>query len=181
MALAPKRIAALLLLLFVVASLAYLVAKSPAKSDSSEQSSAEANLMTAQAASERSASRAITGGSPAPAGIEDGVIVYYFYAARRCFSYKMLEAFAEEAIMGDFSEAIKRGLLEWKPINTDKPENRHFMYDYRLFTESIVVVDFRRGREVRHKVLQRAWVLLDEKEQFLKYVRDEVRAYLEGS
>lgn len=178
---APKRIAAILLLLFVLASLAYLAAKSPAKSDASELCSADANLMTAQAASERSASRAITGGSPAPAGIEDGIIVYCFYATGRCFSCKLLEAFAEEAITGEFSEAIKRGLLEWKPINTDKPENRHFMDDYRLFTESIVVVDFRGGREVRHKVLQRAWVLLDEKEQFLKYVRDEVRAYLEAS
>ena len=178
---APKRIAAILLLSFIVASLAYLVAKSPAKSYSSEFCGAEASLMTAQDASERSASQATTGESPAPAGIEDGVIVYYFHTTRRCFSSKLLEALAEEAITGDFSEAIKRGLLEWEPINTDKPENRHFMDDYRLFTESIVVVDFRGGREVRHKVLQRAWVLLDEKEQFLKYVRDEVRAYLEAS
>ncbi|MBN2208266.1 MAG: hypothetical protein JW759_03095 [Candidatus Coatesbacteria bacterium] len=178
---ALKKSVAIPLFLLVVASLAYLAAKGPAKLGSSEIGSAESLLMTSKAASERSESRAIAAGSPAPAGIEDGVIVYYFHATRRCFSYKMQEALAEEAITGEFGEAIKRGLLEWKPINTDEPENRHFTDDYRLFTESIVVVDFRGGREVRHKVLQRAWVLLGEKEQFLKYVRDEVRTYLQRS
>ena len=60
------------------------------------------------------------------------------------------------------------------------PENRHFNGDYELFAKAVIVSEVRDGEEVRWKNLAKVWQLTGDKGLFMEYVRDEVRAYLEG-
>lgn len=108
------------------------------------------------------------------------VIVYYFHGTARCPSCRKIEAFSQEAVQSGFSQALKDGRLEWRVINVEEPGNEHFVQDYQLYTKSLVVVDMQDGRQTTWKNLERVWKLLGDKGAFMKYVEEEVRAYLEG-
>jgi hypothetical protein len=75
---------------------------------------------------------------------------------------------------------LKEGKVVWRLVNLDEPANKHFLDDYRLYTKSLIVSEIRDGEEVRWKNLMKVWQLTNDKEAFVKYVQDEVRAYLEG-
>ena len=130
------------LLAFVITSVAFLAAKGPSEppappeTRTAEPPRPDAGgtpmLVKEAAPGEAKPETQATG--------ERKVIVYYFHTTRRCFSCKTLERLAKEAITGEFGEALKSGLLEWKPLNTDKPENEHFLRDYDLYTKVEILV-----------------------------------------
>ena len=119
-------------------------------------------------------------GDAAGAAPGDGLIVYYFYNNVRCPTCHTIEAYTREAVQDGFAEAIRDGRLRWSPVNTDEPENEHFKKDYDLFTKSVVVAEIRGGRPTRWKNLELIWDLVGDKDAFLKYLRDEVRPFVEG-
>jgi hypothetical protein len=106
------------------------------------------------------------------------VIAYYFHSTRRCRSCRKIESYSAEIIRAAFEDELDRGLLEWRLVNTDESENKHFIKDYELYTKSLVLSDVVGGKQVRWKNLDKIWVLLNDKESFQKYVKDEVRAFI---
>lgn len=109
------------------------------------------------------------------------IVVFYFHGTFRCFSCKRLEQLTTIAVEEGFSEGIKNGLVEMKLINVDKPENKHFIKDYRLYTKSVILSDCADGKEVRWKNLQRIWELFRNEKAFAAYIQKELRSYLEGT
>lgn len=107
------------------------------------------------------------------------VVAYYFHTTRRCGSCKRIEAYSREAIETGFEEEIANGRLVFHSINIDKPENKHFIQDYKLYTKSLVICDVQGSEQSQWKNLAKVWQLLRDKEQFFKYVQDEIKAYLE--
>lgn len=107
------------------------------------------------------------------------VVAYYFHTTYRCYTCRLIETLSEEALKRGFTEALKEGRLEWRPVNVQLLENRHFIQDYQLFTKSLVVAKIKGGRQVEWKNLERVWELVGDKSAFLKYVQNEVRQYLE--
>lgn len=125
----------------------------------------------------------IAGDQPAvPAGgagtQETRVVAYYFHGNLRCASCRKLEAWSEEAVTQGFAEELASGRLEWRVVNTDEPDNTHFVKDFELVTKSVVLVAYRDGAVVRHQNLTQVWQLLRDKEAFLGYVRDSTREFL---
>jgi hypothetical protein len=106
------------------------------------------------------------------------VIAYYFHGTQRCPTCRKLEAYSAEAIEKGFGEALKQGQLEWRVVNVDEPLNKHFVNDYQLYTKSLVIVKMQGGKQVEWKNLEKIWELVGERDDFIKYVRDEVSAYL---
>lgn len=151
-----KGVVTAVLLLFVVASLAWLGVKEVARSSA---------LKAAQARS-------------LPAAPGPKVIVYYLHTTARCPSCLKIEAFTEAEVTGPLAGPLSAGKLEWKVLNVDEPNNAHFVEDYELYTKSVVVSELRDGKEVRWKRLDKVWDYLGDQRAFMKYVDDEVRAYL---
>lgn len=106
------------------------------------------------------------------------ILAYYFHTTRRCASCRKLEAYAQEAILTGFPEALKDGRLVWSVVNVEEKGNEHFMEDYELFTKSVVLVDVSDSTQVRWKNLPKVWELLGDKAGFLRYVQEETRLYL---
>ena len=75
---------------------------------------------------------------------------------------------------------MKEGKVVWRLVNTDEAANKHYIEDYELYAKSLIVSDVRGGEEVRWKNLVKVWQLTNDKDHFVKYVQDEVRAYLTG-
>jgi hypothetical protein len=107
------------------------------------------------------------------------IIAYYFHSTRRCASCRKIESYSAEIIRAAFEGELDQGLLEWRLVNTDESENKHFIKDYELYTKSLVLSDIVNGEQIRWKNLDKIWVLLKDKESFQEYIRDEVRAFLE--
>jgi hypothetical protein len=111
------------------------------------------------------------------AKLESGrrIVVYYLYDSFRCDSCRKIEAYTQEAVQKGFSSDMP---VEWKPLNTDKPENAHFLKDYKLISKSVVVAEFDDQKQKRWKELDKIWDLLKDKAAFKKYIRNEVEGYL---
>ena len=106
------------------------------------------------------------------------VILYYFHGTRRCNTCRTIESYAGEAVEGGFGDALEAGRLQWTALNTDEPENAHFVKDFGLVSSSLVVVELDGGNVVRHETLQDAWTLVRDKPRFTTYVQKSVGEYL---
>ena len=108
-------------------------------------------------------------------------VAYYFYTSKRCGPCTRIEQWSEDAIKQNFKEKIRAGDLEWRAINVDKPENRHFINDFKLYTKSVIVAEYSNGKAVRWKHLKKVWNLFRDREKYFNYVVDETRQFMEQS
>jgi len=147
------------LLLFVAASVGFLLVKE----------------------SRRGSQAAARPSGPAVAVSGPGVVAYYFHGRVRCASCVKIGNLSGKAIRDRFPEELRKGLVAFRQVNIDEPENRHFIDDYGLSSQSLVIVEYRDGRQVRWKNLEKVWTLLDSEKEFLPYVQDGVSSYLNGA
>jgi len=123
-------------------------------------------------------------GSTAPAKrVEEGskIIAYYFHVNVRCITCRTIESYSKEIIQGQFAKEIASGRVEWRLVNIQNPENRHFIQDYQLFTRSLVLVLYKNGQQKEFKVLNDTWQLVGDKAAMQRYVENEVRGFLRKS
>ena len=157
------------LLLFVAVSIGVAVLKEIAR---------YRTLASAEPSSQPAPSAASPVRSDNPAS--DQVIVYYLHGNRRCATCRKLEAYALQAVEGEFAEEMAEGRVGWRVVNIEQPEHAHLAQDYQVTGSAVVVVEVRGGMQVRYKKLEMIWKLVGEKPAYLSYVRDEVRAYMEA-
>ncbi|MGD0776998.1 MAG: nitrophenyl compound nitroreductase subunit ArsF family protein, partial [Candidatus Solibacter sp.] len=91
--------------------------------------------------------------APQPLTADTKVIAYYFHVTARCTTCRAIESYSREVIEREFGADIAGNRLQYKLVNVQLLENRHFVKDYQLFTKSLVLVRFENGREAEHKVL----------------------------
>jgi len=164
-----------LLLVFVVVSGVFLVIKD-VRERSESGTVSEGSMVMAGSAPLQTAE-----GNPAPTKKPPKVMAYYFHTTFRCITCRRIEAYSQEAIEQAFAQALKDGMLDFRVVNVEESANRHFIHDYQLFTKSLILVKMKDGKQAEWKNLSRVWELVRRKDAFLRYVQDEVRAYLEAS
>ncbi len=79
------------------------------------------------------------------------VVAYYFHGDFRCPTCYRLEQYSKEAIDTHFKDAVSSGKLEFKAVNVEDRDNRHFIDDYQLYTKSLILSLIKDGKEVKHK------------------------------
>lgn len=169
-----KSIATVVLLAFVAASIGYLVVKETGGRPTQAALQSNDKLPSQEQHKE----------SPVPSEAGDAgqkVIVYYFHGNVRCITCVTIESYAKEAVEEGFPEALSSGRVEWRVVNVEEPGNDHYVRDFQLTTRSVVVERLVDGKEKEWKNLQRVWELIrGDKEDFLKYIQDETKGYLEA-
>ena len=190
-----KKIVTVVLLLFVIVSVIFLLAKEFTPKQVAINASGNESFIT-QGTSVDSSSRdttretAVIDRNPANAKItqkknpqvEDRkIVVYYFHRTMRCATCIKLEEYSDEAIKSGFNAQLKNGQLEWRIINIEDAGNQHYENDYKLYSQSLVLVELQNGKQQRWKNLEKIWELVGMKEIYLRYVQDEVKSYLEGN
>jgi hypothetical protein len=161
-----------LLLLFVGVSVVYLIVN---ESTQRRQASREAET----AAVNEPESRAADG----EGALEEAstVVVYYFHGNRRCNTCRTIEAYTEEAIRSGFPEELRNGQVEWRAVNIDQPENKHFIDDFELSTRSVVFVDMRNGAQQKWLKLEKVWELVRDRPGFFDYIQGNLLDFLRES
>jgi hypothetical protein len=107
------------------------------------------------------------------------VVAFYFHGNYRCSNCKKIEQYSREAIEKYFKDQLKTKRLVFDIINIDLPENKHFTEDYQLYTRSLIIAEFKDGKQVRWKNLTKVWNYLNDRDKFCKYVQSEIQKYLE--
>ena len=106
------------------------------------------------------------------------VIAYYFHGTFRCSTCRTIEEYSHDAIQTYFAKELQNGKLEFRPVNVEEPENKHFIQDYQLVTRSLVLSLMSDGKETKWKNLPDVWKLVRDKDKFFQYVKDEVEIFL---
>jgi hypothetical protein len=119
------------------------------------------------------------GGSVSVKETPSKFVAYYFHGNFRCDNCRKIEEYSREAVDLYFSEQLKTGELKFEVINTDEPANEHFVEDYQLYTRSLVIAEFKDGKQVKWKNLAKVWDYLNNKEKFHEYVKSEIQNYVE--
>ncbi|MFH1702921.1 MAG: nitrophenyl compound nitroreductase subunit ArsF family protein [Nitrospirota bacterium] len=107
------------------------------------------------------------------------VIAYYFHGTNRCTTCRTIERYSKEAIDRYFAQELKNGKLDFKPINVDEPENRHYIQDYQLYTRSLVLALYKDDKQLKWKNLSEVWSYVRDQEKFYQYVKDETERFLQ--
>jgi hypothetical protein len=118
---------------------------------------------------------AVAAGRPAK---PDRVVAYYFHGTARCSTCRMIQAYTEKALATGFRDDLTNGRLEFRQVNFQRSENRHFVQDYQLYTSSVVIARFRDGKKVEWENLTDVWVLSESKSAFVSYLQRHVRDHL---
>ena len=106
-------------------------------------------------------------------------VAFYFHGHFRCTNCKKIEQYSREAIEKYFTEELKSKRLVLNIINTDLAENKHYIKDYQLYTKSLIIAEFKEGKQVRWKNLAKVWNYLNDRDKFYEYVQSEIKKYLE--
>jgi len=85
-------------------------------------------------------------------------------------------------------EKLSRELLEtrgdevaFRVVNFEKPGNEHYLFDYDLYTTTIVLIEQKDGVQTRWKNLQDSWKHAEETGDFKEYLTDEIAAFARGA
>jgi len=154
-----KNIISLVLIVFVLVSVVYLVAKETGNTSQSANSG------------ETVEQQSTTPGQQ--------VIAYYCHGHVRCATCRKFEAYTTEAIESRFPDELKSGDLEWRIVNVEDPGNEHFVQDFQLTTRSVVLVKQQDGKQVFWKNLDKIWDVVGEKDIFVAYIQTEIKTLLE--
>ena len=121
-----KKVVSAVLLLFVAASVAYLiVGESRSRSEPSQDGSpaGAAKPLPGKAESQPS------GSSAEPVEHKRTLVAYYFHRIQRCRKCLTMEAYAEEALQEGLPAAVESGEVTWLAVNVEEPENEHYPKD----------------------------------------------------
>jgi len=108
-------------------------------------------------------------------------IVYYFRTTGRCHSCIEMEKNTKETIETSFAKEVKSGLIEFRSVDVETPDNKHFIKDYGLYTKSVIISEVKNGKEVRWKNLDQIWRKLGNKTEFSNYISQETRDFMKGA
>ena len=164
-----KSIVRVLLLVFVAASLVFLIFKETGDKSAPSEST---ELASQQKEQQETSSKT--------AGVDNVVIVYYFHGDTRCKTCRTIEAYTKEAIEKGFSEELASGRLLWRIVNVEESDNEHFIDDYELSTRTVVLSNIDKEQEMRWTKLERVWQLVKNKEEFVDYIVENTNKYLAG-
>lgn len=106
-------------------------------------------------------------------------VVYYFHGKFRCPTCLKIEQLSARTVREAFDEQMGRGFLEWKAVDIDRPENKHFSADFDLSSPTLVVARFE-GAEMREfQKLDKVWDFVEgDERKFETYVCGEIDRFL---
>jgi hypothetical protein len=93
---------------------------------------------------------------------------------------QLIERSARDVISLDFADDLASGRLAWRAVNFETSGNEHYVEDYGLAAQSLVLSEYRDGVQIRWKNLEKVWETIGDQERFRAYVNGEVKAFLVG-
>lgn len=107
------------------------------------------------------------------------VLALYFHRTVRCPTCVKMGGLAEEAVKQGFEKQVQEGKVEFRFIDFQAEENAKLKKAYKITGPALIVVKIVDNKVQEQVDLKDIWKKVQgDKEEFLKYVRDHVAAYL---
>lgn len=106
--------------------------------------------------------------------LKEGVEVTYFEYGARCPTCIRMEKWAKAAIEEGFKDALDEKKLVFRTV----PADEAIVKKYELTTKSLIISEWKGGKEVQWKNLDEIWDLSGDEVAFKKYVTENVRQQL---
>ena len=109
------------------------------------------------------------------------IVAYYFHTSIRCRTCLLIEERAEDILRYEFADLFKNGDMQWRAVNVQLPEKRHFLEDLYVKPKSLVLVEYLGGAPRKRTILPKVWQFVhdDNPAVFDRYVTDTTRRFLE--
>ena len=106
------------------------------------------------------------------------VRVYYFHAKIRCQACLTIEQYSTETMYSVFHKELRAGKIRWQVINFEDSLTEHYIDQYKLENQALIIAKIRNGKEIAWKLLDKIWELLGDRKKFEAYVVKNVRRWL---
>ena len=107
----------------------------------------------------------------------DRVVVMYFHRTERCPTCQRMGTYSEEAVVKGFAKQIKDGTVEFHYVDFQNKKNAALTRGYQVAGPSLIVAKVAKNKAVAVTNLKEIWTKNRDKDVFLQYVRDSVKAY----
>jgi len=78
--------------------------------------------------------------APAAAPVSDKALtVYYFHGTQRCMTCNRIEELTRTALESKFAAELKAGNIVFRSVNVDNPADEHFIRDFALDSKIVVM------------------------------------------
>ena len=121
-----------------------------------------------------------TGAGSAAADAPPGerVVVYYFHGTVRCETCILIESLTDITVRGEFAKELADGTLDWRPLDSQLPENKHFVSEFGLGANEVVVAREKAGRSQSWEKIPGIWELTADPEQLAGRVKAVIDRFL---
>ena len=107
----------------------------------------------------------------------DRVVAIYFHRTERCPTCQKMGGYSEEAVKKGFAKEVKASTVSFYYIDFQNRKNAAVAKGYKVTGPALIVAKIVAGKVKEYKDLEDIWDKVDDKEAFLKYVRDNITAY----
>ena len=105
------------------------------------------------------------------------VEVINFHATQRCASCSALGEYSEATVYEFFQPELRDGLIEFKSVNVDLPENKEIAQKYQARGSSLYINAIYDGQDhIEEEVA--VWRLLSNDQQFKNYLKNKIEGLL---
>ncbi|MGC9384597.1 MAG: nitrophenyl compound nitroreductase subunit ArsF family protein [Kosmotogaceae bacterium] len=109
--------------------------------------------------------------------VNDYMIVYYFHGTQRCHECLEMEAYIKECLETYFSQELAEGTIKLEVVNIDYRENQDYIDKYFIMYNSVILQNFDDKESTDWKYLDEAWNLVNNKKEFIDFIREEVEQF----
>ncbi len=120
----------------------------------------------------------LPGPAPAAEAPADRIAVMYFHRTKRCPTCLKMGSYSEEAVKVGFAQQLKDGTVEFYYIDFQNKKNAALTKAYGISGPALIVAKIADNKVAEFKNLKDIWAKSGDKPAFLKYVQENVGAYL---
>ncbi|PKM87689.1 hypothetical protein CVU83_02725 [Candidatus Falkowbacteria bacterium HGW-Falkowbacteria-2] len=103
--------------------------------------------------------------------------VINFHATQRCAACTALGKYSEATVYEYFQPELRDGIIEFRAVNVDLPENKELAKKYQAVGSSLFINTIYDGEDHIEEDA-RVWRLLSSEEQFKSYLKNKLEAML---
>ena len=108
----------------------------------------------------------------------DRVLALYFHRTERCPTCLKMGSYSEEAVKEGFAEQVKAGTVQFRYVDFQDEKNAKLTKAYKVTSPTLIVVKVVDNKVKEQNNLKDIWTKVQQKPEFIQYVRENVAAYL---
>lgn len=107
----------------------------------------------------------------------DRLEIYYFHRTQRCSTCLSIGRFTKEMIREKFADKVDRGVIDFREINIDLPENAALVNKFQAGGQSLFINAIRDDRDNINQDIN-IWRLVRSESQFKSYLENKINGLL---